>query len=244
LVVIVAVAVVATVVLFAWFDRPRHDSVAEYHRAIETLREIAERPGPNPGERAADASAFAATGLGATGLGATGLGATGLGAMVSTRRAIAAVAVLAAVTIAAFAAVDRAGSAPHGLPPARTERAARARPTRLRSTTTTAPATTTTTSPSVPHTVVSAGGDVTVTVAFPVTLALHASGACWVQASDESGRILYRGTLQSGQQQQIPATGPLVVRLGNTSAVAVSVDNAPLALTGIANTADLTLATG
>ena len=106
MVVIVAIAVVVTVAWFAWLDRPRHDSVAEYQRAIETLREIAERPGQIPGERVADAPEFVTTGF---------------GAMVSTRRAIAAVAVLAAVAVAAFAAVDRPGSPPHGLAPARNE---------------------------------------------------------------------------------------------------------------------------
>jgi hypothetical protein len=35
-----------------------------------------------------------------------------------------------------------------------------------------------------------------------------------------------------------------VVRLGNTAGVSVSVDDARLALTGIGNTADLTLAAG
>jgi Domain of unknown function (DUF4115) len=228
-VVIVAIAVVVTVALFAWLDRPRHDSVAEYHRAIETLRDIAERPGQIPGERVADAPAFVTTGF---------------GAMVSTRRAIAGVAVLAAVAVAAFAAVDRPGSSPHGLSPARTELAARGRPTRPRPTATSAPATTTTTSPAVPHAVVSAGGNATVAVAFPVTLTIRATAACWVQASDESGRVVYQGTLQPGRQQEIPAGGPLVVRLGNTTGIAVSVGGARLALTGIGNTADLTLAAG
>jgi hypothetical protein len=228
-VVIVAIAVVVTVALFAWLDRPRHDSVAEYHRAIETLREIAERPGQIPGERVADAPAFVTTGF---------------GAMVSTRRAIAGVAVLAAVGVAAFAAVDRPGPSPHGLSPARTELAARAGPTRPRPTATTAPATTTTTSPAVPHAVVSAAGNATVAVAFPVTLTIRATAACWLQASDESGRVVYQGTLQPGQQQEIPAGGPLVVRLGNTTGVAVSVGDTLLALTGIGNTAELTLAAG
>ena len=229
MVVIVAIAVVVTVTRFAWLDRPRHDSVAEYQRAIETFREIAERPGQIPGERVADAPEFVTTGF---------------GAMVSTRRAIAAVAVLAAVAVATFAAVDRPGSPPHGLAPARNELAAQARPTRPRPTATTAPVTTATNSRAVPHTVVSAGGNATVMVAFPVTLTIHATAACWVQASDESGRVLSRGTLQPGEQQQIPAGGPLVVRLGNTAGVAVSVDNARLALTGIGNTADLTLDAG
>lgn len=229
MVVIVAIAVVVTVALFAWLDRPRHDSVAEYHRAIETLREIAERPGSIPGERVADAPEFVTTGF---------------GAMVSTRRAIAAVAVLAAVAVAAFAAVDRPRSSPHGLAPARTELAARARPTRPRPTATTAPVTTTTNARAVPHAFVSAGGNATVMVAFPVTLTIRATAACWVQASDGSGRVLAQRTLQPGQQQQIPAGGPLVVRLGNTTGVSVSVDDARLALTGIGNTADLTLAAG
>jgi hypothetical protein len=231
-VVIVAIAVVVTVALFAWLDRPRHDSVAEYHRAIETLREIAERPGQIPGERVADAPAFVATGF---------------GAMVSTRRAIAGIAVLAAVGVAAFAAVDRPGASPHGLSPARTELAAGARPTRPRPTATTAPVTTTTTtttSPAAPSVVVSTAGNATVAVAFPVTLTIRATAPCWVQASDESGRVVYQATLQPGQQQEIPAGGPLVVRLGNTTAVEVSVGDARLALTGIGNTADLTLAAG
>jgi len=42
-VVIVAVVVLASVGFAALLGRPRHDSIAEHRRAIETLRDIAER---------------------------------------------------------------------------------------------------------------------------------------------------------------------------------------------------------
>jgi hypothetical protein len=44
---VVVVGVVALLVaagVVTWFSRPRHNSLLEHHRAIETLREIAEHP--------------------------------------------------------------------------------------------------------------------------------------------------------------------------------------------------------
>ncbi len=51
MVVIVAVALLASVGIAALFGRPRRDSIVEHQRAIETLREIAERTRETPNER-------------------------------------------------------------------------------------------------------------------------------------------------------------------------------------------------
>jgi hypothetical protein len=54
-VVIVSVVILAAVVLVAaWLARPRHDSVVEHQRALQTLREIAERPREAPERSAPD----------------------------------------------------------------------------------------------------------------------------------------------------------------------------------------------
>ncbi|MGO9874531.1 MAG: DUF4115 domain-containing protein [Acidimicrobiia bacterium] len=86
------------------------------------------------------------------------------------------------------------------------------------------------------------GGNATIHVAFPVTLTLRATSACWVLASDPAGQTLYTGTLRPGQQQQLQANGIFDVRLGNSTGIVISVNNIPLTLTGIANTATLTFA--
>jgi len=79
-------------------------------------------------------------------------------------------------------------------------------------------------------------------VTFPVTLTLRTTHACWVLASSQDGQTLYTGTLQSGQQQQIPATAPFALRLGNSAGIAVFVNNLPVSLTGVAQTTTLTFA--
>jgi hypothetical protein len=43
-VIVAVVALLVAVGITVWFSRPRHDSLFEHRRAIETLREIAEHP--------------------------------------------------------------------------------------------------------------------------------------------------------------------------------------------------------
>jgi hypothetical protein len=111
----------------------------------------------------------------------------------------------------------------------------------VETTTTTPPPTTTTTLPK-PNAqfVVSSGGNGTVTVTVPYTLTLTVTGAsCWVSVEDSSGKTVFTGTLKSGEQQQVPGSGPLTVRLGNTAAIQMSVNGAPLNMTGVAQTANV-----
>lgn len=55
------------------------------------------------------------------------------------------------------------------------------------------------------------------------TLSLLAAGACWVEASDPStGQVLWTGTMQAGQAQQVPSSGELLLRLGDARNVAVT----------------------
>jgi hypothetical protein len=64
--------------------------------------------------------------------------------------------------------------------------------------------------------------------AYKVTLA--ASGPCWVQAiTVATGSTLWEGTLQAGQVQVIPASGPVTVELG-APAVTLKMDNIPVVL--------------
>jgi hypothetical protein len=57
------------------------------------------------------------------------------------------------------------------------------------------------------------------------TVALQATGPCWVEASDTlTGHVVWTGTLAPGQTQSIPATGSLIVRLGAADDVTVTLD--------------------
>jgi hypothetical protein len=51
--------------------------------------------------------------------------------------------------------------------------------------------------------------------------------------------VLFTGTLHAGQQQQLPVAGAIVVRLGYTPAMSISVDGVTLDLSGLAQTANL-----
>ena len=93
--------------------------------------------------------------------------------------------------------------------------------------------TTTTVRQSVLQPTVASGGNATFRVAFPVTLTLRTTHACWVLASNQAGQTLYTGTLQPSQQQQIQTAGALVVRVGNSSGLTLFVNNVPAALTGV-----------
>jgi hypothetical protein len=59
---------------------------------------------------------------------------------------------------------------------------------------------------------------------------LNTTGPCWVQAiTVETGSTLWEGTLQAGQVQVIPASGPVTVELG-ASAATLKIDNIPVVL--------------
>ena len=120
-------------------------------------------------------------------------------------------------------------------------RPAAAPPATIEPTTTTPPPTVTTTiaKPSAQFTA-SSGGNGTVTVTVPYTLTLTVTGPrCWVSVEDSSGTTVFTGTLKSGEQQQVPGSGPLTVRLGNTAAIQMSVNGAPLNMAGVAQTANV-----
>ena len=82
-------------------------------------------------------------------------------------------------------------------------------------------------------------GDANVSVPGPFTLALHATGMCWVQVSGANGQTLFTGTLYPGQNQQVSGAAPLVVRLGNTPGMTLAVNGAALDLSGVAKTANV-----
>ena len=82
-------------------------------------------------------------------------------------------------------------------------------------------------------------GNGSVTVVVPFTVTLAATGRCWVSVRDESGKTLFEGTLNAGELQHVVGSGPLVVRIGNTSAMTMMLNGAQLDLSGIARTADV-----
>ncbi len=83
----------------------------------------------------------------------------------------------------------------------------------------------------------------TVSVHSPFQLTLEANGTCWVEIRDSAGNTLFTATLHSGDRQQIPGSGPIVVRLGYTPAMTISVDGVGLDLGGLAQTADVSFRT-
>jgi hypothetical protein len=82
-------------------------------------------------------------------------------------------------------------------------------------------------------------GDANVSVPGAFTLTLHATGMCWVQVSAANGQTLFMGTLYPGQNQQLVGSAPLVVRLGNTPGMALTIDGTALNLNGVGRTANL-----
>jgi hypothetical protein len=87
-------------------------------------------------------------------------------------------------------------------------------------------------------------GDASVSVRGPFTLALQATGRCWVQVTGANGQTLFEGTLQQGEVQMVSGVAPLTVRLGNTRGIALRVDGSNLDLAGVANTANVNFQTG
>jgi hypothetical protein len=106
------------------------------------------------------------------------------------------------------------------------------------------PAATTVPTPSVPTTiptvtapmVVRSTSGATVSVRNPSILTIRATGTCWIEVNDATGNTLFSGTLHPGQQQQIGVSAPLVLHLGYTPAIALSVDSSALDLNGLAQT--------
>ncbi|MDP9336251.1 MAG: DUF4115 domain-containing protein [Actinomycetota bacterium] len=113
------------------------------------------------------------------------------------------------------------------------------KPRSLVSTTATAAPSTTTPAPVAPVVARSTNG-ATVSVRNPFRLTLHANGTCWVEITDATRHTLFTATLHSGQQQEIPGAGPIVVRLGYTPAMTISVDGIDLDLSGLGQTTNLT----
>jgi hypothetical protein len=57
------------------------------------------------------------------------------------------------------------------------------------------------------------------------TVALKATGLCWVEATEVStGTVVWTGTLQLGQTRSIPATGSLFLRLGAANDISVTMN--------------------
>jgi hypothetical protein len=57
------------------------------------------------------------------------------------------------------------------------------------------------------------------------TVALQATGPCWVEATQTStGAVVWTGTLVSGQTHSIPGTGSLFLRLGAANDITVTLN--------------------
>jgi RodZ C-terminal domain len=63
----------------------------------------------------------------------------------------------------------------------------------------------------------------------PYGLTLTSSGACWVYATETStGSVLYTGVLESGQVQNLDATGQVTIKLGHANSLAVTLNGLPV----------------
>jgi cytoskeletal protein RodZ len=83
----------------------------------------------------------------------------------------------------------------------------------------------------------------TVSLGSPFLLTLRTTQACWVQITDASGAVVFTETLPPGQEQQIPGSGTIVMKLGNMTGVTISAGNVDLDLGGLPRTADITFQT-
>jgi hypothetical protein len=77
------------------------------------------------------------------------------------------------------------------------------------------------------------------------TVALRATGLCWVEATDSStGAIVWTGTLLTGQTRSIPATENLTLRLGAADNVLVTLNGQSIVMpTGFASPFDMRFVT-
>jgi hypothetical protein len=91
--------------------------------------------------------------------------------------------------------------------------------------------TTTTTAPGVRPTSATSSTAAYVAPSTGYTVALRATGPCWVEATETStGNVVWTGTLASGQTRSIPASGNLFVRLGAADDVTVSLNGEQVTL--------------
>ncbi len=74
------------------------------------------------------------------------------------------------------------------------------------------------------------------------TVGLQATGPCWVEATTTaSGALVWTGTLAPGQTRSIAATGSLLLRLGASDDVSVSLNGETVAFpTGFQSPFDMT----
>jgi hypothetical protein len=81
--------------------------------------------------------------------------------------------------------------------------------------------------------ITSSAGSSTYHVAASATISLQATGSCWVEIrqTGPSGRVLFEGDLVAGESRS--TGGPAWVRLGNPTAMVVSVDGASIAPPGL-----------
>jgi Domain of unknown function (DUF4115) len=91
---------------------------------------------------------------------------------------------------------------------------------------------------------VSAGGNGTVAIGAPFTLAFVPKADCWISVRTGSGQAVFEGTLHAGQRQQLTGSAPLVVRIGNTPVLTMEVNGTQLDLSQIAHTANVQFVTG
>ena len=155
-----------------------------------------------------------------------------------------AVAIAAAFVVAVVGVVAAVGLSGHGKAPAAASKSHQDRavkPRSVASTPTSAAPSTTARARVVPvaPVVARSNNGATVSVHSPFRLTLRASGTCWVEITDATGHTLFTATLHSGQQQQIPGAGPIVVRIGYTPAMTISVDGIDLDLSGLGQTTNL-----
>jgi cytoskeletal protein RodZ len=158
----------------------------------------------------------------------------------STRRA-AVVVVAASVLIVALAVTGLSVGGGHARPKrsAVVARAPRSDPARARTTTPRTQAL----APTQVQLVATSPNEGTIKLSAPFILTLAAKGDCWVRIQTDTGRTLFERTLHAGQQQQLTGAAALVVRLGNTPAIGVIVNGAPLDLSRVAQTADVRFVT-
>lgn len=100
---------------------------------------------------------------------------------------------------------------------------------------TTSTSNSTTTSSTAPPSVVpeaSTATNVAATYAAPAgnyTVTLTSSGACWVYAKvAATGAVLWTGTLNQGQAQQLTGTGEIVVQMGHANTMSVTLNGVPV----------------
>jgi hypothetical protein len=109
----------------------------------------------------------------------------------------------------------------------------------------TPPTTTATTVPEVRPTTSTSGSAAYPAPSGSYTVALRATGLCWVEATDSStGAIVWTGTLLTGQTRSIPATENLTLRLGAADNVLVTLNGQSIVMpTGFASPFDMRFVT-